>query len=124
MNHPFKIVAILLGMFALSSCYYDNEEELYPNTNVPCDSVVVSFKTDVDPILQNYCVGCHNANNPGGGYIYDTYADTKNSVDDGTLLGVTNHYTGFSSMPKGGSKLPSCELGKIRNWINEGALNN
>lgn len=124
MNHPFKFVAILLGMFALSSCYYDNEEELYPNTNVPCDSVVVSFKTDVDPIFQNYCVGCHNANNPGGGYVYDTYADTKNSVDDGTLLGVTNFYSGFSSMPKGGSKLPSCELGKIRNWINEGALNN
>jgi len=124
MNQIYKFSSLLLGLLALSSCYYDNEEELYPSSNLPCDSVVVSFKNDVDPILQNYCVGCHNSNNPSAGYVYDTYAGTKNSVDDGTLLGVTNHYTSFSPMPKGGSKLPLCELGKIRNWINEGALNN
>jgi len=124
MKKVFLICLISLGSVALSSCYYDNEEELYPNTNLPCDSVSVSYKNDIDPILQAKCVGCHNANNPGGGYVYDTYADTKNSVDDGTLLGVTNHYATFSPMPKGASKMPECELGKIRNWINEGALNN
>ena len=120
----FRILFLTISILGISGCYYDNEEDLYPNTNLPCDSVSVSFKNDIDPILQAKCVGCHNANNPGGGYVYDTYADTKNSVDDGTLLGVTNQYASFSPMPKGASKMPECELGKIRNWINEGALNN
>jgi hypothetical protein len=120
----FRILFLSISILGISGCYYDNEEDLYPNTNLPCDSVSVSFKNDIDPILQAKCVGCHNANNPGGGYVYDTYADTKNSVDDGTLLGVTNQYASFSPMPKGASKMPECELGKIRNWINEGALNN
>jgi hypothetical protein len=27
-------------------------------------------------------------------------------------------------MPKGGSKIPDCDINKIRAWINRGSLNN
>ena len=118
------LMMIFAGGILVTSCYYDNEEDLYPNANVPCDSTSVSYKNDVDPILQSKCVNCHNANNPGGGYQFDSYSETKKSVDNSRLLGTIQFEAGYSPMPKGGNIMPICELGTFRNWVSEGALNN
>jgi hypothetical protein len=35
-----------------------------------------------------------------------------------------NHSAGYSPMPKGGNKLPACQIAKVRRWVAAGAPNN
>lgn len=89
-----------------------------------CDTANVTFSASVKPIISNKCQGCHSASSPGGGYDFSTYAGVKTTVTNGKLWGSVNFTTGFSAMPKGGSKLSTCELAKIKKWIDAGAPNN
>jgi hypothetical protein len=96
-----------------------------------CDTTNVTFTASIKPILQNNCYGCHSATNAGGGYNLTNYADDANgnwgvqsSALNGSLSGSV-HYTGtWSHMPKGGNQLSTCDLKKIRIWVDAGAPNN
>lgn len=95
-------------------------------TNCPskCDSNSFAFAKNIQPILQNKCVGCHNAGNKGGNIDLSNYAGVKATVTSNRLMGSLNWTSGFSAMPKGGSKLSNCELTQFKKWINAGAQNN
>ncbi len=105
------------------------------NSNCPqagCDtSGTISFATQVLPIIQNNCQGCHgNAYaTTGGGVDLRAYAQVKASADNlrngiPVLDGAIRQYAGFSAMPKNGLKLDSCSVRKIELWIQQGKLNN
>lgn len=52
----------LLILSILTSCYYDNEEDLYPAVNtVACDTSVVTYAGTIKYFLDNKCAtpGCH-----------------------------------------------------------------
>lgn len=117
-------MALVVGIAVLSSCTYNNEETLYPV--VPsCDSNNVSFKDKVKPILSKYqCLDCHSNSNMSGGIGFETYSDVKIYADNKRLLLTISHDSQVSPMPKGGGKLTDCEIGVIRNWINEGTKDN
>lgn len=109
----------------ISSCYYDNEEELYPS--VVCNTQNVSYKSDIQPILTSKCLLCHsNASAPsiGNNIMLEGYNNLKVYVNNNKLLGSVMHSNGFSPMPKGGSKLVDCDLQKIESWINAGSPDN
>jgi uncharacterized membrane protein len=89
-----------------------------------CDTANVKYSTSVKSIISNKCQGCHSASSPGGGYDLSTYTGMKAVVNNGRLWGSINFTAGFSGMPKGGSKLSSCELATIKKWIDAGAPNN
>ncbi len=116
------IVAIAALM--LAGCYYDDEATLYPNeTN--CDTTLVAtFDKDVLPLLNVRCNSCHSGSSPSGNIKLDTYAEVMKYVDNGSLMGSINHASGFSAMPKNGSKLSLCEIRKIQTWIDAGAAGN
>ena len=42
----------------------------------------------------------------------------------GKLYGALSWSNGFMAMPQGGSKLPDCNINKIKSWIDAGAANN
>ncbi len=115
------IMALLI--FSTSSCYYDNEEYLYPNPT-ECDVLNVTYSGTVVPILDNYCNDCHSSNNPSDGIITDNYSDLQTIINDGRFSGVINHLPDYWPMPKGGNKLNACNLAKIDAWIDAGAPNN
>jgi hypothetical protein len=94
-----------------------------PNAGV-CDSTLVSFSLDVDPIIQTYCKGCHNVNNSSGGVNLDSYIAVQTAGLNGSLVGAITHSTGYVGMPYNSNQLSDCNIGKIRNWVSEGALNN
>jgi hypothetical protein len=111
----------------ITSCYYDNEEYLYPNNGgiTGCDTTNVTYSGTVAPILEtNNCNNCHNPASPSGGVIVNNYEDLITWVNNGRFLGSINHEPGFSPMPKGGNKLSNCNLLKIQKWIDDGAFNN
>jgi hypothetical protein len=116
--------ALLALTIALNGCYTDNEEDLYPAGS--CDTTSVTYTTTVKPIIIASCAysGCHGGATPASGIGLEDYAGLKAIVTSNRLLGVINHQSGFSPMPKNAAKLPQCSIDQITRWVTDGALNN
>lgn len=128
----FSLAIYLLGLAILAStqsCTYNKEKILYPPK--PCDTIAVSFKKTIKPLIVANCtsVGCHITSNPSNNIVLENYLNIKDQVltlKNGIPLiyGAVAQLTGFTQMPKGGTKLTSCEIAKLKAWINQGALDN
>lgn len=125
-----NIVQLSVAMFLLacfySSCYYDNEEALYPSAiiNTNCDLSNVTFTNHVLPIFRAYCLSCHSSSEAqanGGGFTFETYAQI--SAKSATILASIKH-TNSTPMPQGGGKLDDCKISQIEKWISNGLPNN
>jgi hypothetical protein len=118
-----SVFALIMGSAFLSSCYYDNEEYLYPpGGQVACDTLSPTYALSIAPIFASNCNGCHGSASPSGNVITDNYADL-NAKYDKIWLSI-NHLPGASAMPQGGGKLSDCDISKIRQWNNLGRHNN
>ncbi len=121
----------LIAMF--TGCYYDNLEELHPNTE-PCDTTgTISYINDINPIMLHSCgsqdLACHNTDASQSGYGLGTYDDVINTIDNsGIFLETIKHDPSISSakwMPKNSSSMiDDCSIQKIEAWINRGRPNN
>jgi hypothetical protein len=121
------IMATILSVSLIESCYYDKADLLYPDGKIPCDtSVVAKFSSEVLPVIAANCntSGCHSTTSAASGVILDTYAGVKAQIANGRLMGSINQTGGYSAMPKGAGKLNSCAITKIQQWINSGTPNN
>jgi hypothetical protein len=116
------VVGLVIVLVSTTGCYYDKEEKLYPQT--VCDTATVTYSSSVVPILLSNCTVCHGGNTPSAGIKLDTYAGVKVQADNGRLWGAVSQATSFSPMPKNGTKLNTCNLTKIKKWLDAGALNN
>ena len=126
MKWLFSLLIISFFLLSLGSCYYDKEELLYGITNGPCTdtSTTASYAQKVVPVFQQFCYTCHTGSFPSGGIVMGTYAADKAIGQNGTLYGSISHATGFSPMPKGMSKMTSCQIAAVKKWIDNGMLNN
>ena len=117
-------IIVLLSTFFFSSCYYDKEQLLYGND--VCTEVVTaaSYSQNVVPVLQQYCYSCHSGGFPSGNIVMGNYAADKALASKGSLYGSINHSFGYKAMPQGGAKLGSCQIARIKKWIDDGMLNN
>ena len=50
---------LLAVLLSFSSCYYDVEEELYPE--IDCDTQGVTYSGTIQPLLSENCLVCHSA---------------------------------------------------------------
>lgn len=108
----------------ISSCYYDKEQTLY-GTGVCNDTIAnVSYSQHVVPVLQQFCYSCHGSNFPSGNIMMGNYATDKAIAANGSLYGSISHTSGYTAMPQGGAKLGSCQIARIKKWIDAGSLNN
>lgn len=122
------IVFALFSLIAFGGCYYDNEEDLYPQV-IPCDTSNVTYSGTVKPIIDQYCISCHSQGNPSGNINLEGYTNVAIAGDIvpgvyGSLYGVISHYSGNSPMPKNQPKLPDCKIRQIKKWIDEGTPDN
>jgi hypothetical protein len=125
MKHFLKIILIIIAAgFLLMGCYNDSEEYLYPSINNNCDTTNVTFSATIYPIITESCLNCHQGSSAGGNIDLTGYANVKIQADNGKLIGSVKQTSGFSSMPKGGSKLSDCKIDQIEIWIRKGTLNN
>lgn len=107
----------------MTACYNDSEENLYPNPSA-CDTVNVSYKTDVSPILENRCYNCHANNTTNSIYEFEGHSDLLAIIATRNFLGAIKREAGVLAMPLGGDKIPDCEISIIEAWITQGKLNN
>jgi len=121
------LIILALFTFAIQSCYYENEEELYPSITNGCDTTNVTYSNNVSKIISARCIVCHsNANykDLGGGVELEGYENVKTSAENGGLYGTISHTSGYAKMPKGASKMDDCKIEQIKIWIDAGAQNN
>lgn len=120
---------IFLSIFALfqlifSSCYYDNEEALYPSFNNACDTTNVTFSGVIVPILSNNCYSCHSnktAASSGNNIRLENYSDVQ-AYTPKVIVSIKQ--TGQYTMPKNGGKLKACSITQFDLWIRNGMHDN
>jgi hypothetical protein len=121
------VTASLILILTLSSCYYDEvvEEVIIPNNDV-------SFAADIQPIFNTNCVSCHpTVAQPDltEGNSYTALINLSGSIvpfdaDASELMEMLNFEPGADNpMPPQGVMSP-INISLIRDWINQGALNN
>ena len=120
---------ILMSLLAigllLTACYYDKEEVLYGTKGVTaCDTSAVTYTGTIAPMMSANCNSCHSGASASAGIVTSNYTSLKIIATSGTLYKSVSWASGVSQMPKGGAKLPTCDLAKIKKWVNLGAPNN
>lgn len=108
--------AFTLYLSLISSCAKDKVSFVAP-PNCPD---TISFNTQVLPMIQSNCTGCHNIGN-GTGYTLTNHSNISSSAD--AILG-SMHGTGYQLMPQGGPALPDSLIQKVECWIYQGKKNN
>jgi hypothetical protein len=94
-----------------------------------CDTTGnISYSTQLLPILQGNCIGCHNTSSANGNVDLSSYNKVKTvatTIRNGKplLTGVVRRLPGFVAMPQSFS-LDECSIRKMELWIAQGTLNN
>lgn len=114
-----RLLYISLSMLALSGCYYDNEEELYPPATQNAGDTI-KYSTHIQPMIAGNCAtsGCHVAG--------------AQSPDLSTYQGVFDNRDRVKARAVNGDPGPMPSAGlmsqdnrnKLTKWIADGALNN
>ena len=115
-NMKKSLIYAVLLVLALSSCYYDNVEQVYPNV-IPCDTLNVVFNPKIQTILANNCLSCHSnsvASSAGNGIKLQDYADVKTNLDK--IIGSVSHNSGYAAMPKNASIMDVCKIKSFVIW--------
>ncbi len=129
MKKLIQIIMLFTMALVINSCYYDaivddDFEPVEPEDGTP----EVSYQADIIPLWVQ-CVGCHNGTEPPdlrdnvsynellNGYVVPGNAEA--SILYKSLLGID----GISLMPPG-AIWPDEKIDLVKDWINQGALNN
>lgn len=107
----------LLGLItiALSGCYYDIEDELYPE---PCFIPVdIRYDFRIQQIVETNCTtsGCHEPNGTAPG-DFTSYNGLLPFLEDGSF---ENRVVELRTMPPSGELAP-CEIEQIKAWLAAG----
>jgi len=116
----FTFLLIFIG-----SCYYDNEEALYPVYSSTCDTTNVTFSGTIVPMIKNNCLACHSnaaAPSAGGNIALEKYADVVAKQQN--ITGAIKHTGSYSPMPKNGALLKTCLITQWDIWVKKGMPNN
>ena len=117
----FFLPVFMVFVVALASCYYDNEEALYPSLNTACDTMNVTFTKTIFPVLDNNCLSCHSnakAASLGNNIPLENYADVK--AKQVNIIGAIKHTGAFVPMPKNGGKIKTCSITQFDIWVRTG----
>jgi uncharacterized membrane protein len=117
--HTLLIAFLLLGMI---SCKKKSVVETVTNSNSCNDTTNISYSNQIQPILNYYCVQCHDASTSQN---FTTYKTTKPFATAGILQGCIDGDPNFILMPPANSKkMTSCDINKIHAWVRQGMKDN
>lgn len=118
-------VALAAGAaLGVSSCSYENEQELFANEQLTCDTLSVTYRGTIAPLLAQNCQRCHGPTRAESGVVVTTHHDVQTLGRTGQLLGVIQHKAGYPAMPADGPKLSACDISKFQKWVRAGMPDN
>lgn len=95
----------------------------------------ISFDQQIRPIFQANCQGCHQPAKSGGKYVMTSFdlllkggetgsvAVAPGKPEESHLIKLITPVDGKAEMPQGKSPLSAAEIGLIKDWIAQGAVN-
>lgn len=137
-----KILALAVGGFGVLGCQGP------VNLPAPSTGETVAFGADIQPIFDAHCTTCHRVGGQAdiagiplklvSDVAYDLLVGQPSTQQADITLVVPGDASSSllflkvgsdappvgSTMPLFGARLSSADLGRIRDWINQGALNN
>jgi hypothetical protein len=130
----FHRITFAILVLAAAGCKDMGTEPQTTLPPTPPPGATVSFAQNVIPIFNRYgCTGCHGGT---GNLVVGTVAQlltggdhgaaiVAGQADNSTLIKKLSAPPPFGSrMPQGGPYLPDSTITLLKNWINQGALNN
>ncbi|MBX7202887.1 MAG: hypothetical protein K1X77_07430 [Bacteroidia bacterium] len=118
---------ILAGLLFLSACVYQNEDDLYGKESLKgCDTLEVSYASDIRPLIDIHCIECHGTYPELGAASFTNHIQLSQYLDLNKKKFIESiSHTGYSKlMPDNADKLPECEIRKMIHWIDAGYPNN
>lgn len=99
---------------------------------VASSAKLVAADLPVEPLLQKYCLGCHNQQEPEAGLSLQTFEAIKTGGDNGEVLNRANPKAGLlfqvldpaaeNTMPPADEQQPTkAERNRLRQWVLSGA---
>ncbi len=111
-------VIYILGLIfiILNSCNKDK----VPEQTICSSEDVVSYSEDIEPLIQQQCLGCHDLGGGSGGYVFNGHDNVSSNASD--MLDAMNA-NGLQLMPQNGP-LNDSLINLFELWICQGKLNN
>lgn len=125
MKRLIILSAITVFSCFIVSCYYDNEEALYPQLNTSCDTTNITFSGTIAVSLSDNCYSCHSnatATANGNNVPLEDYADV--AAKSAAIAGSIKHTGSYVPMPKNGGKVNNCMISQFDIWVRKGMPNN
>jgi len=89
-----------------------------------CSTGTVTYSKDITAALSN-CQSCHSGSAPSGGVNLSNHAGVKTVGDNGKLYNAVSQNGQAQSMPPSPApKLSTCDISKIKSWVDAGCPNN
>ncbi len=127
-----KLIRILMMVFigfAINACYYDalQEDDYVPGDGDGDETEAISYQNDIVPLWVQ-CTGCHKDGGDLPNLVDNSYSNLLNGYvipenADASILYKSLINDGVELMPPGAA-WPSTKIGLVREWINQGALDN
>lgn len=117
------LIGIVISVAIVQSCSKDSEDQVAPPPPT-CNTENMKYSANILPIITSNCYGCHDAATATAGVVLEGYAALKTRADNGDLVGVVSHASGYPAMPYNRAKLSDCDINKIKAWVQAGAPNN
>ncbi len=102
-----------------------------PTTAPVSQGPVVSYASDIQPLLKSRCGSCHGGGRHEEGLSVISYDDLMKGSDNGLVIIAGNakdsllvQQVASQEMPKRGPKLTPDQVQLITDWVNQGAQNN
>ena len=102
-----------------------------PATQPAAEGATVSFATDIFPIFESRCIGCHGGERTQEGLDLKTHASLMAGSSNGFVVtpgdaadSLLVEMVATQKMPKRGPKLTPPQIQLITDWVNQGALDN
>ena len=112
-----KNFILLLVCFSFLSCRKDKVQPLPPEQ---CADTVF-FSTQILPLVQNHCIGCHFS---GNGFEIELTNHAQISSNADACFNSITESGGYTLMPYGGPKLSDSLIDLFNCWIVQGKQNN
>ena len=123
-----SVLTIAIVSLTTTSCYFDKEDVLYPDT--PCDTTrLLSYSSDIVPVLSINCYNCHSQVNApiyGEGLVLEGYPNLRRYLFDqpDVLVNSIKQNGKALAMPRESQKLDKCSISDMEVWIKQGQKNN
>jgi hypothetical protein len=110
----------LLSALFVAACTKDKAPIAAPIPTECTDTI--SFAHQIGPLLEDYCISCHNPMNPSSGYNFTTHAGVAENAN--LMLSAIRHDSGVSPMPQNMPALPDSLIQQFSCWVAQGKLDN